>query len=83
MQIALGLVLIANAAMALRTYSGYEDMLDYCEGFGRSGLDCLGATRGERVWLALNVELAVWLLVEIAVLVVLGAAVIKRRPADQ
>jgi hypothetical protein len=63
-----------NALMALWTYHQYRSMLDYCSGFGRSGLECLPGG----LWEAVFFEVSVWFVLEVAALVVLGAAVVNR-----
>ena len=59
-------------------------MLDYCAIFDVDGLECLGRSRTEQIWHAVSFEVSVWVVLELAALVVLGAAIVNRRrsPAD-
>ena len=69
-----------NVLMAVLTYRQYQDMLEYCSGFSREGLECLGAygSRPWQVWKAIGFEVSLWVLFELTVLVVLGAASVNR-----
>lgn len=79
-RLALGILLGVNALMAVWTYYQYQRMLDYCAGFGGTGLECLGESRAAQLWRAVFFEVSVWFILEIAVFVVLGAALLDKRP---
>lgn len=79
-RVAVALVVVVNAVLAFLAYWYYESLLEYCEDFpdrklGSSGLDCLEPAH----WFAVNVMLLGCVIVEIALAVVLGAAVVHRR----
>ncbi len=80
-RVAVAIVVGVNALMAGLTYRQYQHMLDYCSGFGREGLECLGANGSNpwQLWKAIGPELAVWGFLEVAVVVVLVAALANRR----
>jgi hypothetical protein len=78
-RVALALLVGVNAALALLAYWYYRSLLDYCEAenraLGRSGLDCLEPPH----WFAINGMLLGALILELALLVVVGAAIVHRR----
>jgi hypothetical protein len=78
-RLALAIVLAMNVVMAFWTYHQYNRMLDYCAGFGRSGLECLTGNRVQQLGQAIFFEVGVWVILELAGLVLLGAAIMNRR----
>jgi hypothetical protein len=79
-RVAAAIVVGVNALMAVWTARQYQRMLDYCAGFGRDGLECLGAHGNHhwQLWKAIGPELIVWVFLEVAVLTVLVAAFLNR-----
>ena len=84
-RVAAAIVVGVNALMAVWTYRQYQRMLDSCAGFGRDGLECLGANGSHswQLWKAIGPELVVWGLLEVSVLTVFVAALVHRpRPPN-
>jgi hypothetical protein len=78
-RVALAIFVCVNAVMALWTYYQYQRMLDYCTNLDGAGLECLGGTRAGQIWAAVSFEVSIWIALEVAALVVLGAALVNRR----
>lgn len=83
-RVALAIFVCANAVMAIWTYYQYQRMVEYCAIFDTDGLECLGGSRAEQIWEAVFFEVSIWVVLELAALVVLGAAIVNRRrsPGD-
>jgi hypothetical protein len=66
--------------MAALTYRQYQHMLDYCAGFDRDGLECLGAdgSRSWQLWKAIGPELVAWAVLEVVAIAVLVTALRRR-----
>jgi hypothetical protein len=79
-RVAAAIVVGVNGLMAVWTYHQYQRMLEYCAGFGRDGLECLGANGSHpwQLWKAIGPELALWGFLEVTVLTVLVAALVNR-----
>jgi hypothetical protein len=77
--VAVALFVVVTTGLAIFWWRYYLSLLDYCKAenraLGRSGLDCLEPSN----WFAINGMLFVSAVAEIAVAVVVGAAVVHRR----
>jgi hypothetical protein len=71
-----GLLVAVNSVFAALTYRQYQHMLEYCAGFDRDGLECLGAdgSRVWQLWKAIGLEVAAWTVFEVVALAVLVTA---------
>jgi hypothetical protein len=79
-RLAFAIFAVGNAILAFLVYWEYRSLLDYCEGSpevqaGGDGLSCLEPHH----WFAVDAELLVLFLLECALVVVVGAAVVSRR----
>jgi hypothetical protein len=79
-RLALAIFVVGNAVLAVLAYRGYQSLLDYCEdspevAMGGDSLSCLEPQH----WFTVQFALLVLLLFEIAVAVVVGAAVVRSR----
>jgi hypothetical protein len=79
-RLAVAIFVVGNAILAFFAYRGYASLRDYCEGSpevtaGGDRFSCLEPPH----WFAINMALLALLLLEIALVVVVGAAVVHSR----
>jgi hypothetical protein len=79
-RLAVAIFVVGSAIVAFLAYRGYRSQVDYCEGSpevvaGGDSLSCLEPQH----WFAALVVLSVLVLVELALAVVVGAAVVHWR----
>ena len=78
-RVAVALFVVVTTCLAIFWWRYYLSLLDYCEAenryLGRSGLDCLEPPH----WFAINGLLFASAIAEIALAVVVGAALLQRR----